>query len=171
MNAFQHWPSLVQVMACRLDGVQPLSAPMLEYCYLDLRNKFQWNFNRSSHIFIQENGVENVVYEMASILSRSYWVDTQNSSTMIELFRYSAISYIHCLRYAHIYITSTNNHNLDYICNNWWNINESEVQNRRLSAEHTVLMTHLPIIWKYSQWKCTGSKGSWNFVARIATLS
>ena len=30
-------------------------------------NKFQWNLNRSSNIFIQENGVENVVCEMASI--------------------------------------------------------------------------------------------------------
>ena len=32
-----------------------------------LRNKLQWKFDRSSNIFIQENGVENVVCEMASI--------------------------------------------------------------------------------------------------------
>ena len=25
-------PSLVQIMACRLDGAKPLSVPMLEYC-------------------------------------------------------------------------------------------------------------------------------------------
>ena len=36
----------------------------------NLRNKFQWNFNRNSNIFIQENALENVVCEMASILSR-----------------------------------------------------------------------------------------------------
>ena len=35
-----------------------------------LRNKLQWNFNRNSNIFIQENALEHVVCEMASILSR-----------------------------------------------------------------------------------------------------
>ena len=33
-----------------------------------LGNKLQWNFNRSSNIFIQENAFENVVCEKASIL-------------------------------------------------------------------------------------------------------
>ena len=35
-----------------------------------MRNKLQWNFNRYSNIFIQESAFENVVCEMASILSR-----------------------------------------------------------------------------------------------------
>ena len=35
-----------------------------------MRKKLQWNFNRYSSIFIQENAFENVVCEMASILSR-----------------------------------------------------------------------------------------------------
>ena len=30
-------------------------------------NELQWNFNRNSNIFIQENAFENVVCEMASI--------------------------------------------------------------------------------------------------------
>ena len=30
-------------------------------------NKLQWNFNRNSNIFIQENTFENVICEMASI--------------------------------------------------------------------------------------------------------
>ena len=34
------------------------------------RNKLQWNFNRYSNIFIQENAFENIVCEMVSILSR-----------------------------------------------------------------------------------------------------
>ena len=34
-----------------------------------LRNKLLWNFNRNSNIFIQQNALENVVCEMASILS------------------------------------------------------------------------------------------------------
>ena len=46
-----------------------------------LGNKLQWNFNRNSNIFIQENALENVVCEMASILSRPQcvkerWFDT-----------------------------------------------------------------------------------------------
>ena len=35
-----------------------------------LGNKLRWNINRSSNIFIQENALENVVCEMASISSR-----------------------------------------------------------------------------------------------------
>ena len=34
-----------------------------------LRNKFQVNLNQNSYIFIQENVFENIVYEMAAILS------------------------------------------------------------------------------------------------------
>ena len=39
-----------------------------------LSNKFQWNFNQNSNILIIENTSENVVCEMASILSRGRWV-------------------------------------------------------------------------------------------------
>ena len=35
-----------------------------------LRNKLQWNLNRNSNIFMQENIFENVVWKMAAILSR-----------------------------------------------------------------------------------------------------
>ena len=35
-----------------------------------LWNKFQWNFNRNSNIFIHENEFESVICEMAAILSR-----------------------------------------------------------------------------------------------------
>ena len=34
-----------------------------------LRNKLKWNLNQNSYIFIQENAFENVVWEMAAILS------------------------------------------------------------------------------------------------------
>ena len=57
-------------MAWRLDGTKPLSEPMLEYIInLTLRNKLQWNLYQNFYIFIQENAFENVVCEMASILS------------------------------------------------------------------------------------------------------
>ena len=39
------------------------------------RNKFQWNFNWYSYIFIQENAFENVVWKMATILSRPQCVN------------------------------------------------------------------------------------------------
>ena len=42
-----------------------------------LRNKFQWNFNRNSYIFIQENEFENVICEMAAILSRPQCVNLE----------------------------------------------------------------------------------------------
>ena len=60
-------PSLVQIMAWRLDGAKPLSEPLLEYCCWTLGNKLQWNFNRNWNIFFQENAFENVVCRMASI--------------------------------------------------------------------------------------------------------
>ena len=41
----------------------------------NLRNKLQWNPRRNSFIFILENAFENVVCEMASIRSRSQWVN------------------------------------------------------------------------------------------------
>ena len=57
-------------MACSLDGAKPLSEPMLEYVDWTLRNKLPCTFNRNSNIFIQENALEDVVCEMAFILSR-----------------------------------------------------------------------------------------------------
>ena len=42
-----------------------------------LRNKLQWNFIRNSYIFIHENTLENVVCEMASILSRPQCVNVR----------------------------------------------------------------------------------------------
>ena len=70
-------------MVCRLDGAKPLSEPMLEYCWT-LRNKLQWKFNRNSNIFIQENALENVVCEMASILSRPQCVNRQSGDYKVR---------------------------------------------------------------------------------------
>ena len=35
-----------------------------------MRNKLQWKFNRNSNIFVLQNALENVVWEMTSILSQ-----------------------------------------------------------------------------------------------------
>ena len=42
-------------------------------------NKFQWNFDRNSNIFIQENAFESVVCEMTAILSRPQCVNKRLS--------------------------------------------------------------------------------------------
>ena len=55
-------------------GAWPAPSHYLNQCWnivnWTLRNKFQWNFNRSSNIFIQENELEDLVCEMASTKSR-----------------------------------------------------------------------------------------------------
>ena len=94
-----HRPSLVQIMACRLFGAKPLSEPMMEYFskrLCQIRNKFQWNFNRDVNIFIQENAFENVVVEMSAIFCRPQCVIKWN-------FRYSHIQYKYCFAGHRIY--------------------------------------------------------------------
>ena len=49
-----------------------------------LRDKLQWNFNRNSNIFIQENALENVVCEMASILSRPQCVKHKTENVTLN---------------------------------------------------------------------------------------
>ena len=63
-------------MARRLIGAKPLSEPMLDYFQLDLANMFQWQFNQNTTIFIEEIARENVLCEMASILSPLQCVNT-----------------------------------------------------------------------------------------------
>ena len=61
-------------MACRLIGAKPLSEPMWIIVNWTLTNKFQRNFNWISYIFIQENVLENVVWEISAIVSRPQYV-------------------------------------------------------------------------------------------------
>ena len=61
------------------------SAPShyLNHCWLivnlTIKNKFQRDLNPTSNIFIQENVSENIVCEMAAILSRGRWVNDNNA--------------------------------------------------------------------------------------------
>ena len=50
----------------------------------NLRNKLQWNLKRNSCVFIQENEFENVVCEMAFILSRPQFVKEIDIPTPIN---------------------------------------------------------------------------------------
>ena len=81
-------------MACRLSGAKPLSKPMLAY-YINwtIGNKLQWNLNWNLHVFIQENGYENVVRKYSAILSRPQCVNfisnkyTATTQAHLETFR------------------------------------------------------------------------------------
>ena len=61
---------------CSDNGLSPVQRQAIylnqwwNIVYCTLRNKLQWNFNRNTNIFIQENVLETVVFETASILSR-----------------------------------------------------------------------------------------------------
>ena len=73
-------PSLVQIMACRLDGAKPLSEQIMEYCSLDHKEQtFKSEiFIKNLYIFIQENAFVNVIWKMATILSRPQCVNTKS---------------------------------------------------------------------------------------------
>ena len=49
---------------------------MLGYCQLGSWEIFQWNFDQFKKCFIQKNAPENIVCEIAAILSRGRWVNT-----------------------------------------------------------------------------------------------
>ena len=56
--------TLLQVMSCRLFSAKPLPETLLVIVNWTLGNKFHWNQNRNSYIFIQENAIENVVCQI-----------------------------------------------------------------------------------------------------------
>ena len=57
-------------------------------CYASMvnrtpRNKFQWNSNQNTNFFIHENSSENIVCQMAAILSRPQYVNPCGSNTWV----------------------------------------------------------------------------------------
>ena len=74
----RHWTvlALVKIMACRLFGSKPLSKPMLVYCQLDPWEQTLLKILiKIQSFFILENAYENIVCEMAAILSRGRLVE------------------------------------------------------------------------------------------------
>ena len=66
--------ALLQIMACRLCGAKPLpKSALVNWTH---RNKPQWNFNQNTKLFIHKNAFENIACEMAAILSRGRWVNS-----------------------------------------------------------------------------------------------
>ena len=71
-----HWGRVTHIC---ISNLTIIGSDNLNQCWVfgcwTLRNKLQWNFYRNSNIFIQENGLECVVCEMAAILSRPQCVN------------------------------------------------------------------------------------------------
>ena len=57
-------------MGCRRVDAKPFSEPMLEYCSFDPQEEIRWNIEWNSSTFIHENAIENIICQMADILSR-----------------------------------------------------------------------------------------------------
>ena len=72
-----------------LCGANQATSHYLNQCWnivnMTLRNKSQWNINRDSHIFIQENAFENVICKMSAIVSRPHCVKLDLCSIMIDM--------------------------------------------------------------------------------------
>ena len=85
------------------------------------RNKRRWNFNQNTNLFIHTNASENIVCEMADILSRGRWVNPKRHFQALLLYRIlsrycqrlcanaffsrtSSLRYIYLLKYAGLII-------------------------------------------------------------------
>ena len=83
-----HWGRVTHICVSKLIINGSWTAPShdLNQCWNTVnwirRNKLQWKFNRNSNIFIQGNGIQNIVCEMASILS---WPQCVNFCVMRHL--------------------------------------------------------------------------------------
>ena len=77
------------------------SAP--NHCIVNctLKNKFHWHFNRNLNIFLHENALENVMCEMAAILSRSL---NMLSSTIFRYPSHNVVRHRHSYHLSHLKI-------------------------------------------------------------------
>ena len=90
-HSLTHWGRVTHICVSKLyvgsdNGLSPgrRQAIIWHIVNSNLRNKLQWNLKRNSCVFIQENEFENVVCEMASILSRPQFVKEIDIQTPIN---------------------------------------------------------------------------------------
>ena len=74
-----------------------------------LRNKLQWNPNRNLYIFVQENALENVVWEMAAILSRPQCVKAFKAITLLTWLFVKVVWQLLGVSYLNYYSISSHN--------------------------------------------------------------
>ena len=70
---------------CRRTGSSLVLNQCLNIFNWTFRDKLQWNFNRKSNIFIHENAFEDVVCEMASILSLPQCVNYMALHELVDI--------------------------------------------------------------------------------------
>ena len=88
--------ALVQVMACRLFGAEPLTEPMLVYCQLDSSEQISVKFESKFYQCIHENAFEIVFYQNGGhfgMYRNIYFLHTWRSNQ--EYVIYSINSYQH----------------------------------------------------------------------------
>ena len=74
-----------------------------------LKNKLRWNFDRNLCFFIQRNAFENVVCEMAAILSRERWANyCRDLYDWLNMFISSFLTKYICIK-SHTYTENKNN--------------------------------------------------------------
>ena len=87
-----HWGRAIYICVRKLAIIGSENAPShyLNQCWSivnwNLRNEFQWKLDRTSYIFVKENAFENVVCEMATILSRPQCVTLNNTLLVPNTF-------------------------------------------------------------------------------------
>ena len=81
-----HWGRVTHICVSKLFMLGSDKSHYLKQCwimiYWTLRIKLQWNFNRNSNIFIEENPFQNVVWKMTAWCcwwNKSIWLCTSNS--------------------------------------------------------------------------------------------
>ena len=85
-------------MDCHLVSTKPLSDQCWNIVKWIVRNKFRWNLNRNSYIFVQGNAFENVVCNMAATFSQPQCVNItyiwQSGDILISgyIFQYYCMS-------------------------------------------------------------------------------
>ena len=80
-------PVLVQIMACcLLAPILLMPSHYLNDCWVivnwTLRNNLQWNFDQNTKLSIHENASENIVCEMAAVLSKEWSVKWCNGDML-----------------------------------------------------------------------------------------
>ena len=93
-----------------------------------LGNKLQWNLNWNWYIFIQDNAFENVICEMASILSRPQCVNTGVTLASFQFSGKNPLEVNH-LWYT-IRISNMLNSNLDKLSIESKNVHASLIRER-----------------------------------------
>ena len=99
---------LVQIMVCRLFGVEPLSKPLLGHCCLHTKNKLWWNFNQNTKLFIHENSstkmrLRNYVHFVQGEMSWFCCCAVACGIIQVQFKMYGVIeSYLELARYSSI---------------------------------------------------------------------